>query len=171
MAGENWALFEEDFWTLNDVLYALIASSYSRSAMLVDSDGRLIANVGEALSFDSDAFASLTAADVAASRELASMLGERDFRSRAHQGTDHGVYQSAIDNRVILVVLYDKRTTLGLVRLKADKASRQLSQVFSRIFDKLSSAEGKLETVGVGADFAAHADQQIDKLFGGSAGI
>jgi predicted regulator of Ras-like GTPase activity (Roadblock/LC7/MglB family) len=171
MAGENWALFEQDFWALNDALYALIASSYSKSAMLIDRDGRLIANVGETPSFDTESFATLSAADLAASKELASMLGERDFRSQAHQGKDSGVYQSSIDDKVILVVLFDRRTTLGLVRLKAQKATGELSRILSEIFGKLSSAESKLESAGVGADFAAQADQQIDKLLGDSIDI
>jgi predicted regulator of Ras-like GTPase activity (Roadblock/LC7/MglB family) len=168
MVGENWALFEQDFWALNDALYTLIASSYSKSAMLIDRDGRMIANVGETPSFDTESFATLAAADLAASRELASMLGEPDFRSQTHQGKESGVYQSSIDDRVILVVLFDRRTTLGLVRLKAEKTAGELSKILSDIFGKLSSPEGRLESVGVGADFASQADQQIDKLLGDS---
>ncbi len=171
MAGENWALFEQDFWALNDALYTLIATSYSKSAMLIDRDGRLIANVGETPSFDTESFATLTAADLAASRELASMLGERDFKNQAHQGKDSGVYQSAIDDKVILVVLFDRRTTLGLVRLKTEKTAGELSGILSGIFGRLSMDENKLESAGVGADFAAQADQQIDRLLGDSVDI
>jgi len=169
MAGKNWALFEDDFWALNDVLYALIESSYSKSAMLIDRDGHLIANVGEAPSFDTDSFASLSAADLAASKELASMLGEADFRNQAHQGKECGIYQCAVNEKVMLVLLFDRRTTLGLVRLKTEKAACELAKVFTSVYTKLSRAEGELQTVGVGADFAAQADQQIDKLFGDSS--
>ncbi|UCF78966.1 MAG: roadblock/LC7 domain-containing protein [Candidatus Eiseniibacteriota bacterium] len=171
MAGENWALFEQDFWALNDALYTLISNSYSKSAMLIDRDGRLIANVGETPSFDTESFATLSAADLAASKELASMLGERNFRNQAHQGKNTGIYQSSIDDRVILVVLFDRRKTLGLVRLKAEKTAHELSRILSCIFGKLGSPEGKLESVGVGADFAAQADQQIDDLLGDSIDV
>jgi predicted regulator of Ras-like GTPase activity (Roadblock/LC7/MglB family) len=168
MAGTNWALFEEDFWALNDVLYALVESSYSKSAMLIDLDGHLIANVGEPPSFDTDSFASLSAADLAASKELASMLGERDFRNQAHQGRECGIYQCSVNDRIMLVLLFDRRTTLGLVRLRAEKAAGGLAKVFTSVYGKLGRPEGGLESVGVGADFAAQADQQIDKLFGDS---
>jgi predicted regulator of Ras-like GTPase activity (Roadblock/LC7/MglB family) len=168
MAGKSWSLFEEDFWALNDVLYTLVESSYSKSAMLVDCDGHLVANVGEAPSFDADSFASLSAADLAASRALASMLGERDFRNQAHQGKERGIYQCSVNDRIMLVLLFDRRTTLGLIRLKAEKAAGELAKVFTRVYNKLSHPEGELESVGVGVEFAVQADQQIDKLFGDS---
>lgn len=166
MAGESWTLFEKEFWALNDVLYTLVARSYSKTAMLMDCDGRLIASVGEAPSFDSQAFASLSAADIAASRELASMLGENDFKSQTHQGTGCGIHQRVVGDKIILVVLYDHRTTLGLVRLKVEKAADELDRIFSNIFNKLSGPEEKLESVAVGADFLTQAEQQIDKMFG-----
>ncbi|MCX5800344.1 MAG: roadblock/LC7 domain-containing protein [Candidatus Eisenbacteria bacterium] len=169
MAGKNWALFEEEFWALNDVLYTLVESSYSKSAMLIDCEGRLIANVGEPPSFDTESFASLSAADLAAGRALASMLGERNFRSQAHQGRECGIYQCSIDDKVMLVLLFDRRTTLGLVRLKAERAAGELAQVFTRVYGKLSRSERDLERVSIGADFAAQADQQIDRLFGDSS--
>ncbi len=166
MAGESWALFEKDFWALNDVLYTLVARSYSKTALLIDLDGRLIANVGEAPTFDTEAFASLSAADIAASRELASMLGETDFRSQTHQGVGRGIHQRMVNDRVVLVVLYDHRTTLGLVRLKAERAAEELNQIFSRIFGKLSPVASEFQSAAVGADFSAQAESQIDKLFG-----
>ena len=166
MAGESWALFEREFWALNDVLYTLISRSYSRTAMLIDRDGRLIASVGEAPSFDPQSFAALSAADLAASKELASMLGEADFRSQTHQGMGSGIHQRMVDDRVILVVLYDHRTTLGIVRLRAEKAGEALGEIFTRIFGKLDLPQGQLEGVGVGADFGVQAESQIDKLFG-----
>jgi predicted regulator of Ras-like GTPase activity (Roadblock/LC7/MglB family) len=166
MAGESWALFEREFWALNDVLYTLIARSFSRTAMLIDRDGRLIASVGEAPSFDPQSFAALSAADLAASKELASMMGEADFRSQAHQGAGSGIYQRTVDDRVILVVLYDHRTTLGLVRLRSEKAGEALGDIFARIFGKMDYSQEQLEGLAIGADFGIQAESQIDKLFG-----
>jgi len=168
MAGNNWALFEEDFWALNDVLYALVESSYSKSAMLIDRDGHLIANVGEAPSFDTESFATLSAADLAASNAIAGLLGEGGFRNQAHQGREHGIYECSVNEKVMLVLLFDRRSTLGIVRLRAEKAVPELARVFTRVYGKLSRPAGELESVGVGADFAAQADQQIDRLFGDS---
>ncbi len=166
MAGDSWALFEREFWALNDVLYTLISRSYSRTAMLIDRDGRLIASVGEAPTFDPQSFAALSAADLAASKELASMLGEADFKSQSHQGMGCGIHQRMVDDRIILVVLYDHRTTLGLVRLRAEKAGEALGEIFTRIFGKLDVPQEQFEGVGVGADFGAQAESRIDKLFG-----
>ena len=54
--------------------------------------GQLLASVGEQMSFDPTAFASLTAADFSANDQLAQMLGEPEFASLFHQGEKESMY-------------------------------------------------------------------------------
>jgi len=39
MVKGNWALFEEDFWSMNSILQTLMRSANSRSVMLIDKTG------------------------------------------------------------------------------------------------------------------------------------
>jgi predicted regulator of Ras-like GTPase activity (Roadblock/LC7/MglB family) len=164
MVKGNWALFEEDFWSINAILQTLMRSASARSVMLIDKTGQLINAIGEPPGFDVTSFSSLAAADFAANAQLALMVGEQDFATLVHQGQNESLYLSMIANRVILVVLFDKKTSLGLVRLKSRRAGEELLEVLNRLFDKLQYRNEEIGTT-LGADFAAEAESEIDSLF------
>src|SRR5437879_3116600 len=134
MVKGDWAVYEEDFWSMNTIIQTLMRSANSRSVMLIDKTGQLISTVGAPPDFDLTSFSSLAAADFGANAELAKMVGEKDFATLVHQGMDDSLYLSMIANRVILVVLFDKKTSLGLVRLKAKRAGDELQAVLNKIF-------------------------------------
>jgi len=164
MVKGNWALFEEDFWSINAILQTLMRSASARSVMLIDKTGQLINAIGEPPGFDVTSFSSLAAADFAANAQLALMVGEQDFATLVHQGQNESLYLSMIANRVILVVLFDRKTSLGLVRLKSRRAGEELLEVLNRLFDKLQYRNEEIGTT-LGADFAAEAESEIDSLF------
>jgi predicted regulator of Ras-like GTPase activity (Roadblock/LC7/MglB family) len=165
MVKGNWALFEEDFWSINSILQTLMRAASARSVMLIDKTGQLINSIGEPPGFDVTSFSSLAAADFAANAQLAEMVGERDFATLVHQGQNESLYLSMIANRVILVVLFDRKTSLGLVRLKARRANDELLDVLNRLFDKLQYKNEEMTSATLGADFAAEAESEIDSLF------
>ena len=165
MVKGNWALFEEDFWSINQILQTLMRSASSRSVMLIDKTGQLINSIGEPPGFDVTSFSSLAAADFAANAQLAEMVGEKDFATLVHQGANESLYLSMIANRVILVVIFDKKTSLGLVRLKARRATDELIVVLNRLFNKLSYKNEDALTTNLGADFQTEAESEIDSLF------
>ncbi|MBU1950643.1 MAG: roadblock/LC7 domain-containing protein, partial [Candidatus Eisenbacteria bacterium] len=79
--------------------------------------GRLLTMVGTVIpQFDITSFVSLSASDFAANRELARLLGEETFHDLFHQGERHGVYITQICDGMLMAVLFDRSTTLGLVR-------------------------------------------------------
>jgi len=165
MVKGNWALFEEDFWAINSILQTLIQSASARSVMLIDKTGQLVSSIGEPPGFDITSFSSLTAADFAANQQLAEMVGETDFATLVHQGANESLYLQMIANRVILVVLFDRKTSLGLVRLKSRRAGDELLTVLNRLFDKLQYKNEEISSASLGADFAAEAESEIDHLF------
>lgn len=158
----TWSLEEADHQRISGHLNELLKESNARSALLVDRAGQLLASVGEQLSFDPTAFASLTAADFSANDQLAQMLGEPEFASLFHQGEKESMYLADVARRVILVVLFDERTTVGMVRLRVKQTVNDLATVFYEMFDRTSSeaAQGKEGGLLEGAD------DEIDKLFG-----
>ena len=157
----TWSLGESDYNQISEHLTELLRESDARSAMVVDRTGQLLANAGEALSFDATVFASLTAADFSANDQLAKMIGEPEFASLFHQGKKESMYLADVGRRLILVVLFDQRTTVGLVRLRVKQTVEDLSKLVVEMFnrsptDKDAAKGGLLEG----------ADDEIDKLFG-----
>jgi predicted regulator of Ras-like GTPase activity (Roadblock/LC7/MglB family) len=126
----------------------------------VDRSGQLVATAGEQPNFDPTAFATLTAADFSANDQLARLIGETDFNSLFHQGEKESMYLADVARRVILVALFDNRTTLGLVRLKLKDTVADLTKLFHDVFSR--GGPGKPKQAGL----LAGAEDEIDKLFG-----
>jgi predicted regulator of Ras-like GTPase activity (Roadblock/LC7/MglB family) len=156
----SWSFSENDFKQIQAHLQAFLRETSARCALLVDRTGQLVATVGETPQFDSTAFASLTAADFSANDQLAKMIGEAEFASLVHQGEKESMYLADVAKRVILVVLFDQRTTLGLVKLKGRAAVESLNQVFAAMFNRVGAGPAPVKSVLEGAE------DEIDKLFG-----
>jgi hypothetical protein len=69
------------------------------------------------------------------------------------------MYLADVARRVILVVLFDNRTTLGLVRLKMKETVAELTKLFEHMFSRAQNAPQSQ------AGFLAGADDEIDNLF------
>ena len=159
--ASSWSFREEDSKAITEMMSALLRETNVRSLLLVDRTGQIVANVGEAPQFDTQAFASLTAADFSANDQLAKLIGEHEFASLFHQGEKESMYLADVARRVILVALFDNRTTLGLVRLKVKSAVEELTRVFEDMFKRAGTETPKLEGFG-----SKEAEDEIDKLFG-----
>ena len=162
MSGAGtWSIAEDDHKKITEHLGALLKESQAHCALVVDRAGQLLANTGDDLKFDPTTFASLTAADFSANDQLAKMIGEPEFGSLFHQGEKESMYLADVARRVILVVLFDQRTTVGLVRLKVKTTVEELSRLFEAMFNRTGTEQPKLE------GFASQeAEDEIDKLFG-----
>jgi len=164
MPETDLVVYEEDYEKINQILNRLLAESNAKFVLLVDRSGQLISIQGETESMDSMAFASLSAGNYAATSELARIMGEREFSVLFHQGDRESIHISVVADRVILVVVFDDRTTLGLVRLRVNKANEELDKVFSAIFEKVASEERAADEA-IGTSFASDAEEEIDRLF------
>ncbi len=163
MVKTDWTIYEEDYWAINSVLKELIENSNSQSVLLIDKTGQLIASAGLEPEFDLMSFASLCAADFEANAQLAKLIGEKDFSTLYHQGSDESMYLARVAQAIILVVLFNKRTTLGLVRLRVKKALEGLNTVLHGLFDKLEYENEDLKEFD--AEFADELSKEIDSLF------
>ena len=163
--ASSWAFREDDSRRITDILRTFLSESSARTAMIVDRTGQLVSTVGEPPTFDPTAFASLTAADFSANDQLARMLGEPEFGALFHQGERESMYLADVARRVILVVLFDNRTTLGLVKLRVKAAVGQLNQVFTDMFNRDGTSAPGVESAFLGETvFAGQALVEGDGL-------
>lgn len=158
ISATSWTLTPEDEDALRRGMDRLLQESGAHSAMLVDRGGQLLAQTGDRLAFDATTFATLTAADFSANDQLARLLGETDFTSLFHQGERESMLVSDIGRRAILVVLFDSRTTLGLVRLRL----RPVVEDLERIVEAMMARDAQ---AGAPRPILAGADEEIDRLF------
>jgi predicted regulator of Ras-like GTPase activity (Roadblock/LC7/MglB family) len=162
MSYPQMVMYDEEFKQINVVMEKLLRESNSRVIFLVDKNGQLISGVGDVEQFDTTSLASLTAGNIAATGGLAKLIGEKEFSILFHEGEKDNLHISIVGGRVILVVLFDAKSSLGLVRLRVKKASDELTTIFDRLMHK---AEEKEKSGNSDFPFAEITDDDIDNLF------
>lgn len=162
MADPQLVMYDEEFKQIHAVIEKLLREANSKVIFLVDKNGQLIAGVGEVERFDTTSLASLTAGNIAATGGLAKLIGEKEFSILFHEGEKDNLHISIVGGRVILVVLFDNRSSLGLVRLRVKKASDELTTIFTRLMEKAEERERSGDT---DFPFAEITDDDIDNLF------
>jgi len=132
----NIIITDKDAKKINYCLNKMVSSSMAHSVLLIDRSGQLIAHHGNTPEIDILSLSALTAANFGATAEIARMLGEEEFTLLFHKGRYENVYFSAIGEHVIMVTLFDDKTSLGLIRLQINKVIDELSTILSSIFEK-----------------------------------
>jgi predicted regulator of Ras-like GTPase activity (Roadblock/LC7/MglB family) len=158
----QWTLFEKDFTAIDEQLNELLERTNALSVHLVDRSGQLISSAGRVGDFDATAFGSLIAADFTANAEVAELLGERGVEAVVSEGKTRSVYSCLLAGRIIMSTVFDRRSTLGLVRFRAQRAVQQLDGIFRGLFEKVGIGEPALSS----PEFAAAAGREVDALFG-----
>src|SRR6266702_6768807 len=131
---------EQRYHQIKAVLARLRLDAAARVVFLVDKDGQEIAVQGEVGNLDTTSLASLVAGNVAATGGMAKLIGEREFPTLSHEGERESIHISVI-GRVLLVVVFDDRSSLGLVKLRSKQISQELAAAFAEI-ERESAAAG-----------------------------
>lgn len=158
----SFVMYDEEFKRISAVIEKLLREANAKVIFLVDKNGQLIAGCGETEDLDTTSLASLTAGNIAATGGLAKLIGEKEFSILFHEGEKDNIHISIVGQRVILVVIFDHRSSLGLVRLRVKKGSDELGVIFEDLARKAEAAE---QSGGGDSPFAEITDDDIDNLF------
>ncbi|SRR6266508_4579490 len=156
MADTPILLREQQYHQIKAVLARLRMDAAAKVVFLVDKDGQEIAVQGEVGNLDTTSLASLAAGNVAATGGMAQLIGEKEFPTLSHEGEKESIHISVI-GRLLLVVVFDERSSLGLVKLR----SKQISQKIYAMIDEITQAAPD----GSDSPFAEITDEDIDSLF------
>ncbi len=125
-------IYEDDVKQAEEALRSLLIGSQAKSALLISRrDGSLVCKQGETASLDTTSLAALAAAGFAATKEIARLVGEPEFSVLFHQGEQENMYVCLAGEEVLLMLLFDERTTIGLVRVLAKETSQRLAKIFA----------------------------------------
>ena len=153
----QFVMYEDEVRRIQSVADRLQQDSRARSILVIDKNGQLIAASGSE-ELDTTSLSSLVAGNVAATGGIAKLIEEDEFTGQFHEGKGISVNMTIVGRRVILVVLFDKNTTHGLVRLRVKKASTELEAILEDVAKKAQSPQ----QANV---FAEITDADIDNLF------
>lgn len=157
---DNLILYEEEISRIDKVLSRLIKGAEAKCALLVDKDGHLITRQGFTHSLDTTALAALLAGSFASTREIARLVGEPEFSVLFHQGKRDHIHISLVGERTILVVIFDDRTTIGMVRLYAKEVGDELALILREAKEK-----AKKSVRPISSDFSNQAESRLDDIF------
>ena len=160
----DFVLFDEEFQQIKEVIGRLKADAQAKVVFIVDKNGQQIAAQGDMKGVDATSLASLTAGNVAATDGLAKLIGEKEFSILFHEGERDNIHISLVAQRVLLVVIFDEKSSLGLVRLRVKKASQELERTFEQLLKKAEADRGSLANK-FDSPFAEITDEDIDSLF------
>ena len=158
MSSNQLVMYEEEVRQISNICENLHREANTKAVLVIDKNGQAISSAGEVAEIDVTSLSSLTAGSVAATGGIASLLSEKEFAGQFLEGEKTSYHVSIVGQRVILVVLFDGRSSLGLVRLRVRKASTELNNVLEALLKK--SAAGQQPSV-----FAEITDDDIDNLF------
>ena len=161
MANDSLIIYEEEITQIEALMSKMLQSAEAKCALLVDKDGHLITRQGFTHSLDTTALAALLAGSFASTKEIARLVGEPEFSVLFHQGKKDHIHMSLIGERSILVVLFDDRTTIGMVRLCAKETTVGLTKIFDQI---MQNSQTKAPSA-VSNNFASMAQDKLDDIF------
>ncbi len=160
MRSSRLVFYKEDIEKIERVLAQFLKSANAKCALLVDKDGHLVTKSGEASTYDMDTISALVAGSFAATKQMAKLLGEEEFSIMFHQGKKDNIQLSLVGDRTILAIIFDDKTTLGMVRLYAGQVASKLGTLFDDIAQRKSEAES------ISKDFGQAAKNKLDDVFG-----
>ena len=144
MSHGSFILREPEYEALLSALRKLLVDASAKVVFLVDKDGTLLASAGDAAGFDTTSLASLAAGNIAATGGLANLIGEKEFSILFHEGERDNMHLSVVAERLILVVVFDRRSSVGLVRLRVRQATARFAAIMAVA---MAASDAELEEV------------------------
>lgn len=151
-------LYDEEYQQFKKIIDQFLTVSGSRYTFLLSRSGQVLVDSGNTQEVDVTSIASLIAGSVSATMELAKIIKETEFSVLFHEGQDNNIYITVLNTRMIFVVIFSKKTSLGLVRLKVKSILSPIQKVYEGLLKKMetSSSSSVLENI---------TDEDIDSLF------
>jgi len=163
MRKARLVFYEQDIEELNKILTEFLDRAQAKCALLIDKEGHLVTKKGFTKSFNTDSIAALVAGSFAATKQVAQLLGESEFSVLFHQGKNENIHIALIAERALVVVIFDDRTTLGMVRLYADELTQKLTDSMLKSMERNKDKDATIEQ-----GYGEAAEQALDDFFGPS---
>jgi len=163
--SSNIVLYEAEYVRLKSILAKTQRELGIDLILLINRDGHQIASEGPARDIDLTALSSLASANLAATNGLARLVGEPEFSILYHQGKHRNIHISDVARRYCLVLVFDEKVSLGLVRLRVKHTTAYLEEVF-KLFARRMETKKPAPAEAVNSSPLNFTDEDIDKLFG-----
>ncbi len=152
---------EDLFIRMDDCLERLLDRSRAVCVLLADISGQLIVDKGKDAGLDTSALAAVTASNMAATAEMARQIGEATpFSYLFHEGQTRSIYISTVAGTLLLVIVFDEMSQVGLVRIFARLAVNELIGIAVELEPWLEKASSVVDR-----EFGEAVAEGLDRAF------
>jgi len=123
----------EDVANLDGILGEFLQKAEAELTVVIDRGGNVISQYGDMSVMDVTIIAALAAGSFAATKELAKRIGEIEFNALYHQGNGNHIFMNSVDDDTIMITVFGKRTTVGLVRFYSGSTAQAVSQLLTSL--------------------------------------
>ncbi|MGK7344643.1 MAG: roadblock/LC7 domain-containing protein [Candidatus Nitrospinota bacterium M3_3B_026] len=143
--------YKEDFDQIEKLLEEFLKLSNAKCIFLIDKEGHLVTQKGSTQTINPQSLSALVAGAFAATKELARLLGETEFAVMFHQGKKDHIHISLVGDRAISAIVFDEKTTVGMVNLYSKELTAKLEKIFDiaskRVVQKQQLESGYSDSV------------------------
>jgi predicted regulator of Ras-like GTPase activity (Roadblock/LC7/MglB family) len=157
----NLVISDRELATISAVLTKLMNDTNATSTMLLDKSGQVVMVQPTGSRRNATTLGALLAGVFSSSREVAKLLNEKDFRNIFQQGVQENIYTSMVEEQWLLVIIFDKLTHIGLVKVLSKKASDELGRILERVRNDTTRAKSSV----LNLQFRSSVEDTIDLLF------
>lgn len=127
----EYTLGQEQLDRIEVILAEDLIASGVHSVLLIDMAGNIIAK-GDNGKCEHDVYslAALASANFAAVDTMAKIVGEDEFSLLFHKGEKESIHFSKVQNEFLLISIFGKQVSLGLLRLKVAEAIEKIKDVW-----------------------------------------
>src|SRR5205809_291721 len=157
----NLVISDRELGVISAALNKLMGDTNATSVMLLDKSGQVISAQGTDVRRNATSLGALLAGAFSSSRHVAELLGEKDFRTIFQQGIHENIYTTMVEEQWLLVIVFDKLTHIGLVKVLAKKTSEELVNTLERV--RADTDHQKSSVLNI--QFRSSVEDTIDLLF------
>lgn len=157
----NLIISDHELDTIANALNKLMSGTSATSVMLLDKSGQVVSSHGTTTKRNETSLGALLAGAFSSSRHVAELLGEKDFRTIFQQGVHENIYTTMVEDQWLLVIVFDKLTHIGLVKVLSKRASEELGRTLERV--RADTNRQKSSVLNI--QFRSSVEDTIDLLF------
>ncbi len=134
----NLVVGEEDRSQIAACLQRLMADSGASYAMVIDRSGQILAEESDEIRPEMVHLGALIAATYSSTQEMARILKEDGFKTLFQEGLKEKIFTETVRGRWLLVVIFNHKAQIGLVKVLARRSSAVLANILELVEQRSS---------------------------------
>ena len=126
-------LNQEQNEAIESLLAHLLVKAEANAVYLCDRGGNIMVQKTAQVYQGEDNIAALASGSFYATRVLAGLLGEAEFRHAIHQGSNTSMYMQIMDCDLLVLVVFGQESNPGLVKLYCAESCHAIDVMFGHL--------------------------------------